>query len=385
MAHVDNVRRHFPAVRASTYLNTGTFGPIPDVTADKMKEWVELLTRDGRLQGYWQSLGQVQAAVVEQLAHLLRVPESTIALTDSTTHGMNIVLWGMSLQPGDEIVYSSTEHQGGILPVFAQKMRRNTTLKKFVVHRNPDETMASLKAALTRRTRLVVCSHVSYETGQVLPVERIAQQAHAAGALCLVDGAQGAGAEYLDLGVSHIDFYALPGQKWLCGPDGVGALYVRPEAQSLLEPTYVGGGTLHPAQPHTLEGYFLPQDTARRYEHAQAGLVNWAGWLESLKFTRVQVGWDYVFSRVQGLSGTLIEQLLDVAGIELLTPRESRAGIVSFRMQDVPAARIVHAAAERSVFVRSIDHLNVVRVSTGYYNSEDDIERLMSILGRTDL
>lgn len=385
MAHVDNVRRHFPAVRTSTYLNTGSFGAIPDVAAEKMKECIELVTREGRLQGYWQQLSQVHSAVVEQLVNLFGVPESTIALTDSTTHGINIVLWGLSLQPGDEIVYSSTEHLGGILPVFAQKMRRGVTLKKFTVHRNPDQTIASLKSVLTRRTRLVVCTHVSYETGQVLPVARIAEQAHAADALCLVDGAQGAGADFIDLGASLIDFYALPGQKWLCGPDGVGALYVRPEAHSVLEPTYVGGGTLHPAHPHTLEGYFLPKDTARRYEHAHAGLVNWIGWLESLKFARVQVGWDYVFSRVQGLSGTLIEQLLDLPTVDVLTPRESRAGIVSFRMRGVPAERIVHAASERNVSVRSVAHMDVVRVSTGYYNAEDDIDRLMAILNRTDL
>ncbi|MCL6452526.1 MAG: aminotransferase class V-fold PLP-dependent enzyme [Alicyclobacillus sp.] len=380
MALVDNVRRHFPAVRTSTYLNTATFGAIPDVAAERMKERVDDWTQRGRLHGYWQELAEVQAGVVEQLAALLHVPETSIALTDSTTHGINIVLWGLDLQPGDEVLYSTTEHAGGMMPVFAQRLRRGVTLRQFEVSRSADDTLAAFRAALTPRTRLVVCSHVSYETGQRLPIERIALTAHQQGVLCLVDGAQGAGAEYLDLGSTKIDFYAFPGQKWLCGPDGVGALFVRPGVQARLHLTYVGGASLHPAQPHSLEGYFLPKPGARRFEHGFTGLPSWAGWLESLRFARVQVGWDYVYTRIHGLSGALLDHLLDVSGVEVLTPRESRAGIVSFRVRDVPASRIVSEAAERGIWLRNVEHLNVVRASTAYYNSEDDVERLVTFL-----
>lgn len=385
MAHVDNVRRHFPAVRANTYLNTGTFGAIPDVAGDCMKNLLELQVQEGRLQGYFPQLSTVQDQVLGHLATLFRAPASSFALTESTTHGMNIVLWGLPFQPGDEVVYTGTEHQAGILPVFMQKQRRGIHVKKFDVHRSIEETLASLDRALTKRTRLVVCSHVSYETGQRLPIERLAKRAHEVGALLLVDGAQGAGAEFIDLPESGVDFYALPGQKWLCGLDGLGALYIKPQLRDELEQTYVGYPSLHAEHPHALYGYFLPGDTTRRYEHGQFGLTAWAGWLESLKFIRVQVGWDYAFSRIHGLSGHLLDMLLDIPNVEVVTPRESRAGIVSFRMNGVPSERIVRAAQERNIFVRSIAHKDLVRVSTGFYNAEDDVERLINLVRRTDL
>lgn len=383
MAHVDNVRRHFAAVRTSTYLNTGTFGALPDVAMERMQQVVEIQFREGRLNGYFSQLAGVRDQVREQIAHLLHAPVSSIALTESTTNGINIVVWGMLWHKGDEIVYTDIEHQGGMVPLFVQKQRQGVILKRIEVSRNPDETITHLQDALSPRTRLVVCSHISYETGQRLPVEQIAQVAHEAGALCLVDGAQGAGAEWFDVTASRIDFYSLPGQKWLCGPDGVGALYVHPDVMAHVDLTYAGSTSLRREHPHVQNGYILPDESARRYEATFVALTNWAGWLESLRFIRVQVGWDYAFSRIHGLSGTLLDQLLDVPGAEVVTPRDSRAGIVSFRLKDVPSERIVSDAHERGILIRSIPHRNLVRVSTGFYNAEDDISRLLNVLKRS--
>ncbi|KPV44253.1 aminotransferase class V-fold PLP-dependent enzyme [Alicyclobacillus ferrooxydans] len=384
MAHVDNVRRHFAAVRTSTYLNTGTFGALPDTAVERMQQVLDLQFREGRLQGYFGQLATVREQVREQLANLFRVPESTLALTDSTTHGINVVLNGLLWHEGDEIVFTNTEHQGGMMPLFIQKQRQGIVLKQFEVGRTVEETLQRMKAAVSSRTRLVVVSHVSYETGQRLPIERIARTAHEYSALCLVDGAQGAGAEWIDLASTDIDFYALPGQKWLCGPDGVGALYVRERAMPNLEMTFGGAASLMENHPRTMNGYFLPADSARRYEYTFVNLTNWVGWLESLRFIRVQVGWDYAFSRIHGLSGTLLDQLLDVPGVEVFTPRDSRAGIVSFRMKDISAARVVAAAAERGIAVRSIPQHDLVRVSPGFYNAEDDIDRLLSLIRRPE-
>lgn len=383
VAHVDNVRRHFAAVRTSTYLNTGTFGPLPDVAMERMQQVVDIQFREGRLDGYFNQLAGVRDQVREQIAYLLHAPVSSIALTDSTTNGINIVLWGMLWQQGDEIVYTDTEHQGGMVPLFVQKQRQGVILKRVEVSRNPDETISRLRAALSPRTRLVVCSHISYETGQRLPIEQMAQVTHDAGALCLVDGAQGAGAQWFDVTESGVDFYALPGQKWLCGPDGVGALYVHPDAMAHVELTYASSASLRSEHPHVQNGYILPDESAHRYEDTFVSLTNWVGWLESLRFIRVQVGWDYAFSRIHGLSGTLLDQLLDIPAVDVVTPRDSRAGIVSFRLKDVPSERIVSDARERGIHIRSIPHRDLVRVSTGFYNAEDDITRLLALLQRS--
>lgn len=385
MAHVDNVRRHFPAVRTNTYLNTGTFGALPDVAVERMHGVLEGLLREGRSLNYYHQLATVEEQVIEQLGHLLNVPVASLTLTDSTTHGINIVLWGIDWKPGDEIVFSTSDHLSTLVPVFSQKMRRGVAIRRFDVHRQTDQTIASLKSVLSPRTRLVVFPHVSHETGLRLPIEEMIQEVHRHGALALVDGAQGAGAEFLDLRATSADFYAFPGHKWLLGPDGVGALYVRPEVSLHVDMTYGGQASLRANHPYGADGYFLPLATGRRHEHHRHGMVNWIGWLESLKFLRITVGWDYAWSRIHGLSGLLIEQLLDVPGIEVLTPRDARAGIVSFRMKDIAASRIGKLAAERQVMVKEVPALDAIRVCTGLYNAEEDIQNLMNILKREEL
>lgn len=381
MAHADNLRRHFPAVRTVAYLNTGTFGPLPDSAITAMKAALDAQLQQGRFAHETHAtFAQVRREIREQLAALFHVKPEHFALVDSTTHAMNIVLWGLPLDRGDEIIYTNVEHPGSLLPVYIQKQRRGVVLKRLDVSLSEDELISNLQALLTSRTRVIVVSHVSYQTGQRLPIEKIAQLAHREGAYCLVDGAQGAGAEPLSLGGSDIDFYAFPGQKWLCGPDGTGALYIAPRLLHVLDPTYVGASTLEEPHLYNFSGDYLGAETARRYEHTHASLVNWVGFLESLKFLRVRVGWDYAFTRIHGLSGSLLDQLLDVKDVRLVTPREARVGIVSFQVQGMAADRFVEEAKSRAIDIRYIRERDLVRVCCGFYNNENDLQRLVNLL-----
>ncbi|MBX5437728.1 MAG: aminotransferase class V-fold PLP-dependent enzyme, partial [Alicyclobacillaceae bacterium] len=336
---------------------------------------------EGRqLDTYYARLNDVKRRVREQLGHLFRADPVCFALTDSTTHAINVALWGLPIQAGDELVVTNVEHPGGALPAFIQRARRGCTLKVVDGTLPDDDLLEALERALTARTRAVVCSHVSWSTGRRLPIERMAQLAHERGAYLVVDGAQGAGAEPFNLPDSGVDLYALPGQKWLCGPDGTGALYVRRELWPQLDPTYIGDNAL--LNGDSLEGYgtFAVWPDARRYEHTPGSLPNWAGWLESLQFLRVKVGWDYAYTRIHGLSGQLIEQLLDIDHVRILTPRESRVGLVNFTIRQLDPNRFVHAARERQIYVRAIPDRGAIRACTGFYNSDDDIARLVQLV-----
>lgn len=380
MAHVDNLRRHFPSLRHITYLNTGTCGALPDVTVERMKEVLMEQLQEGRLRNnYFNAIARVKQEVREQLASLFQVHPDNFALTENTTQAMNIVLWGLPFQPGDEIVYTDELHPSALIPIFLQKQRRGVVLKRVSARGTTDEVIAHVQSAISKRTRLVVCTHVCYQTGQRMPIEAIARVAHKSGVYTLVDGAQGAGTEPLDLAATGVDFYAFPGQKWLCGPDGTGALYVHSEHLSILDMTYAGVASLGSEQAYDSTGYFLPATHASRYEHARSDLLNWTGFLESLKFMRVQVGWDYVFTRIQGLSGQLLDELLNIPGATCVTPRAARAGIVSFQLADIASLAFEQAASERLIDVRFMPELNLVRVSTGFYNLEDEIQRIVNL------
>src|SRR5207244_1120193 len=124
---------------------------------------------------------------------------------------------------------------------------------------SPNRTSSgAISAALSRRTRLVVVSHVSWLTGAILPVAEIAAETHRVGGLLAVDGAQSAGTILVNVHALGVDAYAVPGQKWLCGPEGVGALYVRSGRISELSPTYVGHFAVRDFEAVDRSGYFLP-------------------------------------------------------------------------------------------------------------------------------
>lgn len=382
MAHVDNLRRYFPAVRHVTYLNTGTCGPLSDAAANAMQATIATVLSEGRSGStYYPLLAETKQKVREQLASLFHASAECFALTGSTTEGMNLVLSGFPFAPFDEIIVTDTEHMGALLPAFSQK-RRQVVVKVVNGNLPPDQLVKALEASMTRRTRMIVVSHVSYETGYRLPLERLAELAHAYGAYLAVDGAQGAGAEDLNLSDSNVDFYAFPGQKWLCGPDGTGGLYVRKSLWSVLEPSFVGFAGMGREHSVDLYGTYAFAPDARRYEHEMADLVNWSGMLASLEFLRVSVGWDYAYSRIKGASGRLMEQLLDFSRVQIRTPRDMRAGLVSFQVEGMGSSAVVKEALSRSIDIRGIPGRDLVRVSTGFYNTDEDLDRLINFLSQ---
>jgi L-cysteine/cystine lyase len=381
MALVDNLRRHFPAVRRVVFLNTARFGLLPDATVMAMRDSLETQLEVGRADHeYALILDSVRQEVREQLCAVFGGNPDQYALVDSTAVALNAVLWGLPLAAGDEIIYTDVLNQDGLLPVYVQKQRRGVVLKRLDGTLPEELLLTQLESLLTPRCKVVVTCHVSPQTGQRLPIEKMAELAHSVGAYCLVDGSHGAGADPVSLPETDVDFYAMAGNKWLCGPDGTGALYTRPSLLTVLDTTYASGASLQSPNLYNLSGQFLACDDARKLEPSAGALVNWIGFLESLKFLRVQVGWEYTFSRIHGLSGQLMEQLLDFHTIRIVTPREARAGIVSFRVAGVSSRRVVEAARERDIEVQWIPERDLVRVSCGFYNSEDDLQRLLNLL-----
>lgn len=381
MAYADNLRRHFPAVRQTAYLNTATYGALPDVTVSAMKETLDWQLTEGRSRDKYQSeLTRVQSAVREHLAMLFHVSSLNFALTDGTTHALNIVLSGLPFRAGDEVIVTDIEHHGALLPVFQQKQKRGIVLKVAHGSTSGEELCMAVKKMITPRTRLLVVSHVSYLTGQRLPIEQLTQIAHEHQVLILIDGAQGAGAEEINLKELGCDFYAFSGQKWLCGPEGTGALYVDSRHFSLLDSTYVGSPTLLYPDAYALNGTYLSVLEARRYEHTRSNLVTWRGFLESLKMRKITIGEEYAYIRIHGLSGYLFDQLLDFANIKLWTPREARVGIVVFQIESTDVLQVAKELQQRSIDIRAIPRFKSIRVSPSFYNNEEDIDRLLRAL-----
>ncbi len=378
MAHVDNLRRNFPALRYVTYLNTGSYGCLPDVSVQAMQKALEQQLQEGRNSAHFDAVETVKQQVREELGRHLGANAESFALTHNTTEALNLALWGLNLRPGDELLLSDIEHPAALLPAITLRLRQGIQLKQFSALGSEDELLRSLEQQVTPHTKAVICSHVSASTGHVLPIARISEWCRAHRVLLIVDGAQSAGAIPIDLTDLQVDFYAFPGQKWLSGPDGTGALYMHPRHLDELLPTIVGRPALRSQDAFDRAGYYLPAAGASRFEHDSTGLASWQGWLEALRYLRVTAGLDYVYSRIHGLSGELFDGLLDLETIRIHTPREARAGLIHFELPAVPAAKVVAQARERQIDIRATGQL--VRVSTGWYNTSDDLERLFRCL-----
>jgi L-cysteine/cystine lyase len=232
-----------------------------------------------------------------------------------------------------------------------------------------------MAAAISNRTRLVVTSHVSYRTGAVLPIENIAVEAHRVGAFFAVDGAQSAGTLRLNVRALGVDAYAVPGQKWLCGPEGVGALYVRSERISELSPTYVGHFATRDFDAMDLSGYFLPGEGATRYE---GGTVYWpvlSGMCEALRWLEQDVGWDWIYTQTATMTRHCRELLAATPGVTIHSP-DHHVGLTTFSVDGCDPEATISALAVRGVIVRSLHHTPHLRASTGFFTSDEDLMSL---------
>jgi selenocysteine lyase/cysteine desulfurase len=346
----EEARALFPALERVAYLNAGSMGPLAIPTAETMRAELQRQLEEGR--GglpFFERMVDLRAQVREQLAALLGVGSENLALTTSTTESCNIVLSGLDLGPEDEIVTSDSEHFGllGALHASGASIRVASA--------------GGIVDAVTDRTRLVAISHVSWVTGNSLDPARVKEQT---GLPILVDGAQSVGAVSVD--ASPFDFYTVSGQKWLCGPDATGALYVRdPEALRIAWPSYFSQET------HEADGTFQPWPTAARFDPAWIPPSSLAGLLAALG---VAPEWRY--ERVAELAAACRARLAE--RFDVVTA-PGQGGLVSFRPGEDPAevsARLYDAG----VIVRFLPGTDLVRVSCGWWNSEDDLERLLAAL-----
>ena len=389
------IREALPALVHAAYMNTGTAGPLPEPAADALQDAFAGQVARGRI-GHtaFEEAHATASATRAELARLLATEPDRLALMHHSTDGLNAAALGLRWQPGDVVVITDLEHAAVQLVAGALRLRgvevRVVRLAAACGGRGEQPTpgasegepaavdpelAAALVAAQLRdgRARAVFLSHISYATGAELPLRAIAEALHATGAAMVVDGAQGGGALAVrpaDLGA---DFYTVSGQKWLCGPEGTGALWVAPGWEERLQPGAVG---YYGATRMDTEGYYLPAPGARRLEVGTTFGPALAGWTASLRWLR-GIGWEAIWARTYDLAERARTALLGVRGVELLTPPQ-HAGLVSFRIVGHTGEQVAARLGDKGFAVRSIPGWNAVRSSLGFFLEEAEVDRLVT-------
>jgi L-cysteine/cystine lyase len=407
----DNHRQQFPALANKAYFNYGGQGPLPEPALDAIYDAYKRVQLGGPFSG------EVGAWVVQEamltrraIASELTVPPETIALTEDVTVGCNIALWGIDWKAGDHLLLSDCEHHGIVASVmeFQRRFNIEVSICPLAATLNEGDPVAVIADSLRPNTRLLVISHILWNTGQVLPLAEIVKVCHEPPLTpplqgereedlsliqggeqedlpakkhkvrVLVDAAQSVGVLPLNLIESRVDFYAFTGHKWWCGPEGLGGLYVSAEALADLHPVFIGWrGIVTDANAKVL-GW---KSGSQRYEIATSAYPLYAGLRSAIA---LQYEWGTIeerYAEICRLSKYLWERLSEIPDVECLRTSAPEAGLVSFRlMNKIPHKQLVDLLEKQGIMVRTILNPDCVRACVHYFTTEAEIDKLVGAI-----
>ena len=339
----------------AAFLNAGSDGPVPRRSIEAVRDEVKRQAVEGRHAAYFARGGKLRERQRAAYAALLGCAPDELSLTTCTTEGIATI--AASFGRGDTIVTSDEEHPGVYGPL-TQARRRGAEIVVTEFDR--------LAEAVDVSTTAVVCSHVSWVTGTLAPAELAS-----VGAPVVYDGAQGIGAVPVDVKVLGCAAYAGSGQKWLCGPDGSGMLYIAPEFRERVPPLVAGYATQ--SEPSAgLDAELWPDGRAWDTPVLSGEASRYA--LASLDVL-AEAGWDAVHTRGCELAAQLASMLGETG--HTVRPRGDTT-LVSWEHADAAAAS--ERAREAGVLIRSLPGLDLLRASVGAWNDESDLDRLLAVL-----
>ena len=380
---VTHLRNQIPATRKVTYLNTGWSGPNPQAVLDKIKEWLDFEAYEGPTAPHvLERHRQLQSETRQAVGRLINASPEEITLTQNTTEGINIILNGMAWRAGDELVTTNLEHSSGIVPCYylARRKRVKVRIVDMIGVNTPSLILERLEAAITPKTRLIVLSHIMYLNGLCLPLKEIQSLAHDRHIPVLVDAAQSVGQMPLDMKDLGCDFYSLPGHKWLLGPDGTGALYISKELIPQIQPFKVGH---HAVSSYDLKGNWEPEtQSIRKFELTTSSDPLLAGLIAAIDFL-MGIGLQAIQERVCFLSTLAVERLSSIPPLTITSPRHPQlvSGLVSFSAAGADPQQVVTHLWEHSKIVsRWVNDPPGVRLSLDFFNTEEEISRLVACL-----
>ena len=376
-------RGQFRALANKNYFNFGGQGTMPRQALEAIVAAYEYTAENGPFSlqvNDW--VDRIVPLVRKTIAEELGTEPETITLTENVTAGCNIALWGIDWQAGNHILMTDCEHPGVIAIV--QEISRRFGVKvstcPIMSTLNQENPVTVISKHLQPNTRLVVLSHLLWNTGQVLPLADIVELCHNYAqsrkpVQVLVDAAQSVGSLPVNLSELGADFYAFTGHKWWCGPAGVGGLYVRPEALADLNPTFIGWRSVYKDKEGKPIGW---QKDGKRFEVATSAYPLYEGLREAIA-THQQWGTSQErYQQICQLSEYLWQGLSQVEGINCLKTSPPEAGLVSFQVTaNISHEKLVQSLEKRGFMLRTLLNPDCIRACVHYFTLPTEIENLV--------
>lgn len=316
------------------------------------------------------------------LARFVGADPDEIAFTTQFSTAVNIVVEGLSWEEGDELIVTDQEHPALLIPLMNMARRRGLVVKRIPITDSAEEKLTSYRGLLSDRTRLVAVSHVTTDSGTVLPAEEMVKDAHERGSFILFDGAHSVGQLPLDLHALDCDFYAMVGYKWLLGPYPSAALYIKRSLLETIEPSWTGSGATKGGSVTMGVEDLVWIDGAKRFEYGGRTFSYDTAMATGVSYVD-RIGIDAIRDHQQRLTAYFHEGLARIPGAKVHSPKDPQdgTGINTVSIETMDGVAFSAALRERfKVITRPALRGTTVRVSLAVYTEEDDVDRLLGAI-----
>jgi selenocysteine lyase/cysteine desulfurase len=379
---LSDIRRLTPATENYAYFQTSGFSPKPEPVIDEVIRWHRFVSQGPALPEVYSRMNAILETTRTKVAQSLNVHADEIMLSANATVGINIIAHGIDWKTGDNVILSTHEHPGNRIPWYNLANRYGLQLRFLTISNDMEQMLDELPRLIDDQTRLVSISHVSRRTGIRLPAAEFTAIAHSRSVPVLFDGAQSYGAIPLDLSALNCDFYTFSGHKYIMAPQGTGGCYIRKDRIKWVKPSWIGS---HSQKTMDLTGHLTLLDDAKRFEFGTRNLADQAGFGKALELWS-EIGWNNVFSYIKNYTDRLKRALLNIPEVIIETPLgyETSSGIVTFSLPGYSSAGLSASLLEHErILVSSLEHdTSMVRVSTHVFNTDEEIDRLVSGITR---
>ena len=378
------LRSQLPALANKHYFNYGGQGPLPTPSLEAMVAcWGELQRLGPFSRDVWPFVEAETSALRRRLAQLCGVPPHRLSLTENVTSGCVLPLWGLPFDSGDTLLLSDAEHPGVVAACQELARRQGLQISWFSARdcRSDAAVLESLEAALEPSTRLVVLSHLLWNSGLPMPIEAAAARLkqHPRQPWLLVDAAQSVGSLELGGVPNAADIYGFTGHKWCCGPEGLGGVALSERVLEQSQPTVIGWRSL---RNENSSGSQWHRD-GRRFEVATSCLPLGAGLRSSLDLLEQLGNAQQRQALICERSARLWNGLQQIAAVRTVVQEAPPAsGLVSFTIDHAPAQDAVSALADQGFQLRSLEDPICLRACTHGFSTNAEIDQLLAAIAQ---
>ena len=320
----------------------------------------------------------VQRNIKIILSRLLNCLPEELALIHNTAEGMNFISHGLKLSAGDDVILLQNEYPSNIYP-WRHLEKKGVKLVTTPMETSPESFLKELNRSITPKTRAISLSAVHWCTGMPFPLEKIGKLCKENAIHFVVDGAQGAGMQPLDVRSANIDYMAFSAWKWLMGPLGLGVLFISKEKLNTLDPVFIGtASVINDKEYFPYKSELKP--TTDRFTISTANFNDWVYFEAALKFLQ-NIGFQLVMERIYELSAYLRDGLADL-GFNVLSNhfKDHPTGIVVCEKPGVTVDAVMQHLKNNNVV--AAERLGRVRFSPHVYISPEQIDTVLGMLAR---